>query len=262
MRTKMLLVADSGMGKSHALLSFMEEHLTENPGANIAVIDFDDSLEELLPAFPQVSALLVRGQNWWLVKSYETLREAQAKIPTLLREGDVLGVEGLERGWELAQDYYTENVFGKNPAEQLMSIRKSLVSSDSLKPTSYDTARDWPTIRKLWKSEVLYELTTAVPWSIVATVAGKAIVNLGGDTFNVSPFTRAIFGDIGIAPEGEKADHKRFQLIVCLGMQGSDYVMSVAKNRTPENPRRPMGVKWTNMPFWARLRSVLDGPVP
>lgn len=256
-RDRVMLVADSGMGKTRAMLSYIEEHLNDDSSINVAVIDCDDSMEELLDGFPLTKALLQKGTNWWLVRNYRQLGEAAARIPMLLKEGDILAFEGLERGWELAQDYYTEEVFGKNPAEQLMHIRKSLVSADSLKPTSYDTARDWPTIRKLWKNEVLYELTAGVPWHVVTTVSAKPIVNLGGDTWNVNPYVRAIFGDIGVAPEGEKSDYKRFQLIVCLGMSGADYVLSVAKNRTTLEALRPKGVKWTNMPFWARTKSVL-----
>ena len=258
-RQRIMLAADSGCGKSHAALSFAEEQLLEHPDATIAVIDCDDSLEEILPKFPDVAAKLTVGgkrHNWWMIQSYNDLLTAATKVQQMLHAGDVLIFEGLERGWEIAQDYYSEQVFGKSPAEHLMSIRESRVAASKLdSPVSYDIARDWPTIRKLWRNEILVPLTTATSFHIVATTAAKEIVLLSADrsVYNVSPFIRGIYGEMGAAPEGEKHDTKRFSLAVVLGISGSRYIMSVAKNRSDVSNRRPQNINWTSMPFWATL---------
>src|SRR3989337_271341 len=265
MRTRIMIAADSGCGKTHAALSFASERLLKEPDLPVFVIDLDDSMDYEIDKFPDVKAKLTNDkglpQNWYKIADYEGLMTAVTKAQQVLAKGGVLIIEGLERGWELAQDTFTEAVFGKSSGEHLQSLRASAVAQTRLQaPVSYDNARDWPSIRKLWKNNVLVPLTSACPWDVVATCSAKKIVALDsqGEKFNVNPFIKGIFGDIGIAPEGEKSDVKRFDLAVCLGMNGGIYLFSIAKNRTGTGVR-PSEVRWTNRPFLATLENALKG---
>ncbi len=261
-RKRILLVGDSGVGKSHAVLDFLDEHLIERPETKIFVIDLDDSMTDLFDRYEDVVKVLEnpeQGQHK-MITSYTDLLSATVKAQQFLGKDDILVFEGLERGWELSQDEYTEEVFGKTSAQHLAELRKIRVeASQKDAPVSYDSARDWPSIRKMWKNDVLIPLTTATPWHIIATTAAKALVNLGGDTYNTNEFLRSIFSDSGVVPEGEKSDVKRFGIAITLGKhpQNGTYTFSVNKNRTGLGVT-PKNCTWTKRPFWATLQMQLN----
>jgi hypothetical protein len=270
-RERIMVIADSGAGKTHAALSVADELLMEKPDAKIMVIDMDDSLEDLLPKFPDVAPHLNRkpgpDRNWFLVSTYEELLACVDKAKTRLGTGDILIIEGLERGWELAQDYYSQEVYGHSPAEHTTSIRKmnveganSLDAGSALKASTFDVARDWPSIKKFWKSEILIPLTTATMYHIVATAASKPLVNLNESKgiWNADPYIRAIFQPVGVIPEGEKNDIKRFSTIVVLGILGSNHIFGVVKLRSLG--AKILEQRWTNRPFLTSLRMAVTPP--
>jgi len=218
------------------------------------------------PEFSQVKAKLVstevdkdgypRTPMWFFIDSFDALEAALIKVEQNMKREDIVIFEGLERGWELAQDNYTEKVFGKSTAEHLSTLRQSRVAASKLDaPVSFDTARDWPSIRKMWKNEILIPLTTATPWHFVATAASKPIVLLNANegTYNVNPYIKGIYGNVGVAPEGEKNDTKRFDISIVLGVQREKHVLSIVKNRE-ESGMRPQNIEWTNRPFWATVQ--------
>lgn len=268
MRNRTLISGDTGTGKTRAALSVADEMLTSNPTMKIAVIDLDDSLEQELERFPDVRARLANAEGklvqWHLCASYDALVTATTKVQQYLGEGDLLIFEGLERGWELAQDKYTEDVFGKTSGEHLATLRAAhIAAGQDQAPASYDSARDWPSIRKMWKNDVLFKLLVATKWNVIATSAAKAIVSLDsrGEKWNVNPYQRGIFAEIGSVPEGEKSDSKRFEAVVLLGYTRQGYEFSVAKNRYGAT-RMPHGVMWTNRPFWATFEAAAVAPKP
>jgi hypothetical protein len=266
MRNRTLVSGDTGTGKTLAALSVADEMLTHSPNMKIEIIDLDDSLEQELERFPDVKARLANSEgklvHWHLCAHYDALLAATTKVQQTLGEGDLLIIEGLERGWELAQDKYTEDVFGRTSGEHLATLRAARIAAgqDSA-PASYDSARDWPSIRKMWKNDILFKLTVAVKWSVIATSAAKAIVSLDsrGEKWNVNPYQRGIFGTLGVVPEGEKSDSKRFEAVVMLGYTREGFEFSVAKNRYGER-RTPHGVVWTNRPFWATVTAAAIAP--
>lgn len=267
-RQRILICGDSGYGKSRAALSFADEMLLERPDAKVAVIDCDDSMDYEIEKFPRVQAKLVEPSGnhpyWFKITGHDALVTAKTRVLQYLGAGDILIFEGLERGWELSQDAYTEAVFGKSTGEHLQSLRASAVAASRLEaPVSFDNARDWPSIRKLWKNDVLIPLTVNVAHHVIATASSKQIVALSrdGSTSNVNPFVKAIFGEIGIAPEGEKSDVKRFDIAVCLGINRGNYILSVAKNRE-RTGLKPADIPWTSRPFWATLKNAIEPPPP
>lgn len=268
MRNRTLISGDTGTGKTRAALSVADEMLTQNPSMKIAIIDLDDSLEQELERFPDVKARLTDENGklvqWHLCAHYDALVSATTRVQQYLGEGDLLIIEGLERGWELSQDKYTEDVFGKTSGEHLATLRAQRISQgQDQAPASYDSARDWPSIRKMWKNDVLFKLTVATKWHTIATSAAKGIVSLDsrGEKWNVNPYQRGIFGEIGVVPEGEKSDSKRFEAVIVLGYTKMGYEFSVAKNRYGER-RTPHGVMWSNRPFWATFEQAAVAPQP
>ena len=266
LRHRVMIIGDSGTGKTRAALSFASEHLLEFPDAKIAIIDCDDSMDFEMSRYSDVYDRLEKDEAgetpyWFRIVRYSHLEQAALKVQQYLRTNDLLIFEGLERGWELAQDHYTQEVFGRTTVEHMQTLRQTAISTNKeTAPTTFDSMRDWPSIRKLWKNEILIPITVATPWHTVATAAGKPIVNLNQaqDIWNVNPFLRAIFGNIGMAPEGEKSDVKRFDIAVVLGIRNNrDHIFSVAKNRE-KTGLRPQDNSWTNRPFWATLQVVTE----
>ncbi len=201
MREKILLVGDSNVSKTFSLVKLAIQY----PDSNVVILDPDDGIAKVLDEMglaiddlPNLSIIRVT-QNWAaMMAAYKMAKGA-------LGEGDWLCMDMLGRFWDLAQGYYSNEVFGHSHAEHLLMLKKQAKSTAF---SGFDGLQDWPLIKNIHNTDLLDDAVLYSPFNIMCTTA----------TTNFSPKdkvpTAGTLGmyaqKFGVKPEGEKHNIFRF----------------------------------------------------
>lgn len=217
-----------GSGKTNSWVTIARWYRnTQTPG-HFYVLDTDNTTLRTLS-----------GDDGWEqnvtvvdVMEWENLVTDTEKFFEQATREDWLVVDSIDSAWQMVQDYFTEQVFGKDSAEFFMQAR---LAGQAGHPLASDYGSNWQVINKLyskWIGKVIrfpghvYACTPAQQVS-QPNQSGK-----GGDSKEI----RETFGRLGVRPAGQKA--LGFQMHSVLLMQSpsvGDYRLTTAKDRARDS---------------------------
>ncbi len=201
MREKVLLVGDSNTSKSFSLISLAILY----PDRKVVIFDPDDGTAKILNELglseadlPNLTIIPVRVDYEELISNYQ-----QAK--RILSPNDWLCFDMLGRFWDLCKQYYSLRVFGEDPIEHLLNLRRQAGKIDF---GGFDGLQDWPLIKRLHNEKLLDDAVLYSEFNIMATTSVGTYLPI-----EKVPKTgiKGIYAtEFGIKPEGEKHNIYRF----------------------------------------------------
>jgi len=201
MREKILLVGDSNTSKTFSLISLA----ILMPDKKVIIFDPDDGtgkvLGELgleLTDLPNLRIVPVRA-NWKeLIDTYESVKAE-------LCPDDWLCLDMLGRFWDLAQLYYSEEVFGKDPIDHILTLKRQ---AQQVNFGGFDGLQDWSLIKRLHNEKLMDD---AVLWSEFNVMATTSVGNyLPVEKVPKTGLKSIYASEFGIKPEGEKHNIYRY----------------------------------------------------
>jgi len=201
-REKVLLVGDSNTSKSWSLLSMALLY----PDNHVVIMDPDDGIskvaEELgipLDDMPNLTVIPVYTDFEEMLESYKLMRQ------NVLKPGDWLCFDMLSRFWDLAQQYYSLRVFGEDPIEHMLTLRKIM---GGVSFGGFDGLKDWSLIKRLHNDLLVDDAVVYSPFNVMATTSvGQFLPIEKKPKKGIQSVYASVFG---IKPEGEKHNVYRF----------------------------------------------------
>ncbi len=199
MREKILLVGDSNTSKTLSLISLA----ILIPDKRVTILDPDDGIAKVLAELgvgelPNLTVIPVRADWGDMLTKYQAAKEE-------LTSGDWLCMDMLGRFWDLSQNYYSSEVFGKDPAEHIIQLKKQ---ADQVSFGGFDGLQDWTVIKRLHNESLMDDAVLYSPFNVMCTTS----VTLFSPKEKVPKTGQlGIYAtEFGIKPEGEKHNIYRF----------------------------------------------------
>lgn len=230
-RRVILLVGPSGSGKSYSIAYLAK--LCQEQGKRIVIVDRDRGLEQAIAEVGADPQLI----DYRLADGWERVDETMADVMgdnrlvyQPLGEGDWLVFEGLGRLWDLAQQYYSQQVYGHDPARHLMDLRIDAEQRIAAGETGDKTATqlrqaagaysgfegrtEWSVIKLIHNDRVFDRAILGGEFNILSTANAEPLAQ--NDTTPENPLKA-----LGMKPDGEKGHAKRhYTIVYCQQQQG------------------------------------------
>jgi phage terminase small subunit len=216
MRERILVFGPAGAGKSRAWLSIARHF----PSKQFYCIDSDDSIERMLmdEEFDGMTNVHVYNTTGW--------RESEQHLATIqgiIRPDDWIVADMLCSQWDFVQNFFVEQIFGKQKDEYFLEVRKTLKPGASKMETLKGWI-DWNVINALyqdWINSICYRMKSNV------FLAAKGVSLGDKDEKEVVD----LLSHIGIKPEGEKRNMFRVHTVLMLRRDKDNWIMSTVKDR-------------------------------
>lgn len=198
MREKVLLSGEANTSKTLSLITLAILY----PNRKVVIFDPDDgtskTLFELGIGLPNLSVIRVTP-NW------QKVIDDYRMVKTVLVEGDWLCFDMLGRFWDLSQQYYSKEVFGEEPIEHIMRLRKQASRVDF---GGFDGLNDWALIKRLHNEQLLDDAVIHSSFNVMATTSiGQFLpIEKVPKTGTASIYA----SEFGVKLEGEKHNVYRF----------------------------------------------------
>ena len=207
MREKILLVGDSNTSKTFSLISLAVQY----PDRKVIIFDPDDGTNKVLAELglseadlPNLTIVPVRVDYEELIKNY-----TQAKA--ILAPEDWLCFDMLGRFWDLSQQYYSLRVFGEDPIEHLLRLRKQ---AGTVNFGGFDGLQDWTLIKRLHNEKLMDDAVLYSEFNVMATTSiGQYLPVEKVPKTGIKGTLASVYG---IKVEGEKHNIFRFDTIAVL----------------------------------------------
>ncbi len=207
MREKILLAGDNSTSKTFSLVSLAIKY----PDSRVVIFDPDDGTGKILnelglegDALPNLSIIPVRA-NW------KELMEAYKMVKEQLTSKDWLCLDMLGMFWDLAQLYYSEQVFGKDPIDHLLNLKKQ---AQSVAFGGFDGLQDWSLIKRLHNEKIMDDAVLWSDFNVMATTSvGQYLPVEKVPKVGVQGLLASTFG---VKLDGEKHNIYRFDTIAVL----------------------------------------------
>jgi len=198
MREKVLLCGEPNTSKTLSLVGLAILY----PTRRVVIFDPDDGvgklLEELGADLPNLTVIPVRVD-------YEEMLFNYQKVKQTLTPTDWLCFDMLGRFWDLSQQYYSLQVFGEDPVEHLLTLRKQ---SRQVGFGGFDGLQDWTIIKRLHNERLIDDAVIYSQFNVMATTSVTPFLPVERIP---STGPRSIYAaEFGIKPEGEKHNLYRF----------------------------------------------------
>ncbi len=243
MREKILLVGDSNVSKTFSLVKLAVLF----PENNVVILDPDDGIAKVLDEWGMTSEDLPNLSIIKVTKDWAGMMVAYRLAKTALGEGDWLCMDMLGRFWDLAQGYYSAEVFGHSHAEHLLMLKKQAKSTAF---SGFDGLQDWPLIKNIHNADLMDDAVLYSPFNVMCTTA----------TTQFSPKdkvpTAGTLGmyaqEFGVKPEGEKHNIYRFDTQAMLyrdHLRPNKYFFRIVRDRGRPNDIK-QEFEFTGHSFW------------
>ena len=201
MREKIMLSGDSNTSKSLSLVSLAILY----PDRKVVILDPDDGIAKLLGELgltmedlPNLKVIPVRA-NWGeLLTNY---REAKEE----LSPEDWLCMDMLGRFWDLTQNYYSSEVFGKDPAEHIIQLKKQAAQVNF---GGFDGLQDWAVIKRLHNEQLMDDAVLYSEFNVMRTTSVREFLPV--EKVPKAGQLSVYASEFGVKPEGEKHNIYRF----------------------------------------------------
>lgn len=201
MREKVLLVGDSNTSKTFSLISLA----ILMPDKKIVVFDPDDGTSKVLgelgldlPDLPNLSIVPVRA-NW------KVTIDKYVEVKSSLSPNDWLCLDMLGRFWDLAQQYYSEEVFGQDPLDHILTLKRQ---AHQVNFGGFDGLQDWSLIKRLHNEKLVDDAVLWSEFNVMCTTAIKEYLPV--EKVPKTGIASLYAKEFGIKPEGEKHNIYRF----------------------------------------------------
>ena len=217
MREKVLLSGETNTSKTLSLINLAVLY----PDRKVVILDPDDGtakaigeigfedcavltldtlaqLELTRESLPNLTIVPIRSDWGLLISGYRKIRD-------VLLPGDWFCMDMMGRFWEKAQEYYSTSVFGKEPIEHIMTLKRLAKEAGF---GGFDGLSDWPLIKKLHNQQLVDDAVVYSTFNVMCTTSTtmfspKEKVPKTG--------TLGIYAsEFGVKPEGEKHNIYRF----------------------------------------------------
>ncbi len=207
MREKILLVGDSNSSKTFSLISLAILY----PDSKVIVFDPDDGSNKILGELglsesdlPNLTIIPVRVDYEELLNNYKQAKE-------VLTPKDWLCFDMLGRFWDLSQQYYSLRVFGEDPIEHLLNLRKQ---AGQVNFGGFDGLQDWTLIKRLHNEKLMDDAVLYSEFNVMATTSVGNYLPI--EKVPKVGIKGTLAMNFGIKVEGEKHNIYRFDTIAVL----------------------------------------------
>ncbi len=199
MREKILLSGEMNTSKTLSLVSLAVLY----PDSKVVILDPDDGVAKLLNELgledlPNLTIIPVRADWGEMLGNYKLAK-------AILTPDDWLCMDMLGRFWDLSQNYYSSEVFGKDPAEHIIQLRKQ---ASQVNFGGFDGLQDWAVIKRLHNESLMDDAVLYSEFNIMCTTSVKEWlpVEKVPKTGQLGIYAT----EFGVKPEGEKHNIYRF----------------------------------------------------
>jgi hypothetical protein len=217
------------------------------PERQVTIFDFDRGtpkvVQELGGDIPNLTIHIIR--EW--PKLVEKFKEEHAR----LGKGDWLCIDMLSRMWDLAQAFYSNYVFGEDPIEHLMTMKKQV---NKVGFGGFDGLTDWAIIKRLHNEQIIDLAILGGEYNVMATTSIREILPVEKDPKPGS--LESIYArEFGFKPEGEKHNIHRFDTQVYLYRKadGAFWFRIIRDRGRPVNIRQEYKIEGD---FWSTYRAL------
>ena len=217
---RVLLYAESNMGKSFSVLCLAEYLNETSPDSKIWVLDPDRGIQKAWKQEkPAVKIKYIATPDW------PTLEEALDHIEDQISPNDWVVCEMMGRYWEMAQSYEVGEVYGSKAGEYLLLARqKAIQDAKSNKPATLSSV-DWQVVKKLHNDDFADRVASWDCNILWTTAADRLIQELD------APQTLSTFESVGFKPDGEKRNVHRVDTAMFMYKNAKGRYITTVKDR-------------------------------
>jgi len=201
MREKILLIGDSNTSKTFSLISLAIQY----PDRKVAIFDPDDGTNKVLGELGLSEADLPNLTIFPVRVDYEELQTNYQQAKGELSTGDWLCFDMLGRFWDLCQQYYSLRVFGEDPIEHLLNLRRQ---AGQVNFGGFDGLQDWTLIKRLHNEKLMDDAVLYSEFNVMATTSVGTYLPI--EKVPKTGIKGLYASEFGIKPEGEKHNIFRF----------------------------------------------------
>lgn len=227
MRECILCCGGTNVGKTLTLISLA----WLNPESRVAIFDPENKVKTVLGEMgmtpedlPNLELVLVTPDWAEFSGRYKEIKESYT-------ENDWVCFDMMSRFWDLAQNYFSRQVFGMSPAEHIVALRKA---SKSAAFEGFDGYTDWTVIKRMHNEDIRDDAVLWRPFNVCATTsltnysAKEKLPKTGVEGLMVQEFPEAP------KIEGEKHNKFAFDSIAVLYQRLNDghYCFKVVKHKS------------------------------
>jgi hypothetical protein len=216
-----------GSGKTKSWADIAKWYRTSGTPGMFYVLDTDNTTLRTLTGYEGWEQNVVRQD----VPDWETLTALTDEFFAKATQDDWLVIDSIDQAWTGVQDYYTEQVFGKDSADFFLQAK---LAGQSGHPLADGFGQNWQVINKLyqrWVGKVI-----RWPGHVYACTPSQAVVEpnasgKGGDSREI----RETFGRYGVRPAGQKALGFQFHTVLLMQSPSRDeWKITSVKDRSRE----------------------------
>lgn len=237
-RDTFLLYGPPSSGKTTALLQIAEA----NPDSTLWVMDADNKFMKVWRG----SFSHVTNVEYHLVREWKEVSDTYKKIRKKIKPEDFLALEMVDRYWDMAQAYYDVSVYGQDVGTHLLQLKVNTQSKSGI--ADPDSLSRWNVIKRMHNADFLDDATSYLPCHVVLTTSASTL--LPGQI--ESKEIRDLYGQVGLAANGEKRNGYRVDTIILLEMDlasGKRFWTTVKDKERPYASRHPLDNWWTD--YWS-----------
>lgn len=221
-KERILLYGGAGTGKSSAAFQIARFYQQTGTEGTIHIADTDSAAERMKEGgYKDLDNVIIYPcYDWEDLLQFTTM-------PFGVR--DWLVVDFISSAWQMVQNYYAEEVFGHDMANQIMYTRARIEeinksSSKEKAPQALDPWKDWPSIngRYLGWLSSLYARNRV---HLLATATPKDLTDQTPSA--VAALTRSV----GVMPAGQKELVFQFHTVLYMQKMSGKYLYTSIKDR-------------------------------
>lgn len=252
---RILSIGITGSGKSYQWLKIAQR--LKPIGAKFRVVDTDNDITYMLyTQFPDLlpenggNVYVCPAFDWpeyekavyWIQQKKLTPEQLssmdkylQSAYKTPVKPIDWVVVDKSNNAWKTVQDYFVTGVFGDDPGEYFLEVRKKLheagdIGKSGKKATStilegLDGWKDWSVINKLY-SDWINPIVYRVKCHVYATADVDSL-----DKNEKDPEILSLYGDLRIKAAGQKAIGGQMHTILLLIPGDDRWLVTTVKDR-------------------------------
>ncbi len=164
MREAILLPGGTNVGKTLTLVSLA----WLKPESQVVIFDPENKVRLVLEELgmkpedmPNLRLVLVTPRWNEFADTYKGLRES-------LTGNDWVCFDMMGRFWDLAQNYFSSEVFGMSPAEHIVALRRASKRADF---EGFDGLTDWTVIKRMHNEDIMDDAVLWRPFNVCATTS-------------------------------------------------------------------------------------------
>ena len=232
-RERILVYGSFKTGKTFNWIDIAElYHQTETPGT-FYVIDTDFGVSKMLDEGYEHLEESGRLKVYTPLEFAEIL-DASKEIYRSAKKGDWIVIDMLNYLWGEAQDYYIRNVFGEDPSNYFLQMRKEVKAKGNKDARAYggQEGTDWGFITKIY-NQAEYPLTMKSAANVFSVAEERKIDADRGDS---KEKVKQFKGTGGMAPVGQKGiGHRHDTLLRMTKRANGQRQLTMAGDRGREN---------------------------